>query len=112
MSVQWTNFFYYGDKLTDKNTSENIRREDILSGSLYKLIVKLSLPIMLSNLVQTVYSLTDMYFVSTIGDGQVAAVGFVWPMIFLYMAPWIGCSFGLKGDYITKNWRGRHARGN
>ncbi len=77
-------------------TKEQQRRTEILTGSLYKLIVKLSLPIMLSNLIQTVYSLTDMYFVSTIGDDQVAAVGFVWPMIFLYMALGLGVALGAR----------------
>lgn len=51
---------------------------------------------MLSNLIQTVYSLTDTYFVSRIGDDQVAAVGFVWPIIFLYMSLGIGLTLGAK----------------
>jgi putative MATE family efflux protein len=76
---------------------EQKRRQDILTGGLYKLIIKLSLPLMLSNLIQTVYSLTDTYFVSMIGDEPVAAVGFVWPMIFMYMALGLGVSLGARG---------------
>ena len=67
-----------------------------MTGGLYRLIIKLSLPIMLSNLIHTVYSLTDTYFVSIIGDDQVAAVGFVWPMIFMYMALGLGVAMGSR----------------
>ncbi|MCK5128369.1 MAG: MATE family efflux transporter [Clostridiales bacterium] len=80
--------------MTKSISKEDKRRDFILGGNLYKIIIKLALPIMLSNLIQTVYSLTDTYFVSTIGDNQVAAVGFVWPMIFLYMALGMGISIG------------------
>jgi len=89
-------FFLVGNVLKDKKITENQRRNEILSGGLYKLIVKLSLPIMLSNLVHTIYSLTDTYFVSKIGDNQVAAIGFVWPMIFLYMALGLGLALGAR----------------
>lgn len=61
---------------------------------------------MLSNLIQTVYSLTDTYFVSRIGDNQVAAIGFVWPIIFLYMALGMGLSLGalaIISQYIGAN---------
>ena len=80
-----------------KKTSQETRRQEILSGGLYKLILKLSLPIMLSNLIQTVYSLTDTYFVSKIGDDPIAAIGLVWPMIFLYMALGLGIALGARG---------------
>ena len=83
--------------MKENTTIEQKRRQDILSGGLYKLIIKLSLPIMLSNLIQTIYSLTDTYFVSMIGDEPVAAVGFVWPMIFMYMALGLGVSLGARG---------------
>ncbi|MCK5128367.1 MAG: hypothetical protein KAQ68_00835 [Clostridiales bacterium] len=54
--------------MTNIKSKEENRRDFILNGNLYKIILKLSLPIMLSNLIQTVYSLTDTYFVSRIGD--------------------------------------------
>ena len=90
-------FFLAGKILEEKTTIEQKRRQDILTGGLYSLIIKLSLPLMLSNLIQTVYSLTDTYFVSMIGDEQVAAVGFVWPMVFMYMALGLGVSLGARG---------------
>ncbi len=79
-----------------KNT-ETVKSNKLLEGGLYKLIIKLSLPIMFSNLIQTVYSLTDTYFVSMIGDDPVAAVGFVWPVIFMYMALGLGIALGARG---------------
>ncbi len=84
--------------IIEQNVEYNIKkRNEVLEGGLYKLIVKLSLPIMLSNLIQTVYSLTDTYFVSLIGDDPVAAVGFVWPVIFMYMALGLGVALGARG---------------
>ncbi len=79
-----------------ENNSIEKNRDLILNGNLYKLVIKLSLPLMLSNLIQTVYSLTDTYFVSKIGDNQVAAIGFVWPIVFLYMALGLGLTMGAK----------------
>ena len=57
------------------------KREMILGGDMRKVIIKLALPLMLSNLIQTVYSITDTYFVSGLGDTEVAAIGFVWNLV-------------------------------
>jgi len=77
-----------------KSTAQ--RRDFILNGNLYKVIIKLSLPLIAANLMQTVYSLTDTYFVSQIGDTPVTAVGIVWPIIFFLMAVGMGISTGAK----------------
>lgn len=62
------------------NTSKN---QLILSGSLTRAILTLALPIMLNNLIGTFYNLGDAYWVSRIGDIEVAAINFVWPVTFL-----------------------------
>lgn len=72
------------------------QRNFILNGNLYKVIIKLSLPLMAANLMQTIYNLTDTYFVSRIGDITVTAVGTVWPIIFFMMAIGMGVSMGAK----------------
>jgi len=47
---------------------------------------------MLANAIQTVYQVVDTYWVSKLADGDVAvaAVNFVWPMVFVTMAFGIG----------------------
>ena len=59
------------------------RRDFILNGNMAKVILTLSLPIMLNNLIQTIYNLTDTFFVSRLGTSQLAAMQFTWPLIFL-----------------------------
>ncbi len=57
-------------------------RKLILEGSLVRAILTLAIPIMLNNLIQSLYNLGDAFWVSRIGDVQVAAVNFVWPISF------------------------------
>ncbi len=58
------------------------RKELILNGNMYKVIITLSLPIMLNNFIQTLYNLADAMWVSKLGSVQFAATSFVWPVIF------------------------------
>ena len=66
------------------------RKNLILEGSMYKVILTLAAPIMLSNLIQTLYSLVDGIWVSKLGSVQFAAISFVWPVIFLFISIGIG----------------------
>lgn len=68
----------------------NHKREMILTGSMSKTIIQLSLPIMFNNFIQTIYNLTDTFWVSKIGDTEVAAITLVWPLIFFIMSLAIG----------------------
>lgn len=68
----------------------NQKREMILTGSMSKTIIQLSLPIMFNNFIQTIYNLTDTFWVSKIGDTEVAAMTLVWPLINFIMSLAIG----------------------
>lgn len=71
-----------------------------------KVILTLSLPIMFNNFVQTIYNLTDTYWVSKLGSTEVAAMTLVWPVIFLMMSLGIGVSIAgtaLISQYIGSN---------
>ncbi|MEX1376087.1 MAG: MATE family efflux transporter [Eubacteriales bacterium] len=70
------------------------KRGMILKGNLYKVIITLSLPIMLSNLIQTFYNLADSYFVSRMGEIELNAVGVVWPFVFAMIGLGRGLSLG------------------
>lgn len=66
-------------------------------------VLTLSAPLMLNNLIQTVYNLTDTYWVSRLGDISVAAVTLVWPVIFFMISLGIGLSVAgtaLVSQYI------------
>jgi len=69
------------------------KREMILTGSIFKSIASLSIPLMLGNLIQTLYSLADAYWVGNkIGYQAFAAIGYVWPITFIFLAFSIGLS--------------------
>lgn len=70
------------------------KSEIILKGPILKAILTLSIPIMVSNLIQTIYNLTDSYFVSKLGTSQMAAMQVTFPIIFLLISLGAGLSVG------------------
>lgn len=62
------------------------KRELIINGHLTKAIILLSLPLMLNNFIQTIYNITDTYFVGKLGTTSIAAIQFVWPLTFLMLS--------------------------
>lgn len=69
------------------------KRKEILEGNLFKTILSLALPIMLTNFVQTLYDLTDSYYIGKLGGIQVAAISFVWPVTYLIIS--LGTGIGV-----------------
>ena len=59
---------------------------DILLGDPQKAVIKLSIPIIVAMSVQTIYSLTDTFWVSWLGADALAAVGFAFPFFVIQMA--------------------------
>lgn len=80
------------------------RKNLILQGSMYKVIITLAAPIMLSNLIQTLYSLIDGIWVSKLGSIQFAAISFVWPVMFLFIS--IGIGLFIAGTSILSQFIG------
>lgn len=80
------------------------RKDLILHGSMYKVIITLAAPIMLSNLIQTLYSLIDGIWVSKLGSIQFAAISFVWPVMFLFIS--IGIGLFIAGTSILSQFIG------
>ncbi len=58
-------------------------------------IIKLSIPVIVANLIQTVYNLVDAIWVSGLGADALAAVGFFFPFFFMSLA--IGLGLGVGG---------------
>ncbi|MCR2044168.1 MATE family efflux transporter [Anaerosalibacter massiliensis] len=71
---------------------EDKRKDLILGGELYKVIITLSLPIMVNNLIQTLYNVVDGMWVSKLGSVQFASTSFVWPVLYLFISIGIGLS--------------------
>lgn len=86
---------------------ENIKNRDrILKGNIRKTLISLALPVVLANAIQTVYQLVDTYWVSKLADGDisVAAVSFVWPMVFVTMA--FGIGINIAGTSMISQYIG------
>lgn len=69
-------------------------RNFITQGSLNKVILTISVPLMLNNLVRTLYNLTDGLFVARISAEDFAATAFVWPLNFLFISVGMGIGIG------------------
>ncbi len=59
---------------------------NILLGDSRKAVVKLSIPTIVSMSVQTIYSLTDTFWVSGLGADTLVEVGFAFPFYVIQMA--------------------------
>ena len=68
------------------------KREMILNGNMYRTIFALSIPIMINNLIQTIYSLVDGIYVSRISSVHFAATAFVFPVVFFFISFGMGLS--------------------
>ncbi len=82
------------------------KRELILYGPMLQVIIRLSGPVMLTNFIQTLYNLVDTYFVGWLGTAEIAAVQFVWPIIFLMMS--IGMGLSLAATSLISQFTGAH----
>ena len=59
---------------------KRVSREEILYGSLWKVILGLSIPIVINSFIQSMYNLTDTYWLGTLGTGQMAGITLVSPV--------------------------------
>ena len=73
------------------------RRDLILHGDMKKTIITLATPIVLNNIIQTLYNLVDSYWVAGIGEISFAATGFIWPVMFLFISIGMGLSIASTG---------------
>ncbi|MCK4261230.1 MAG: MATE family efflux transporter [Halanaerobiales bacterium] len=82
-----------------------LQKQDlILKGNMKKVIITLSLPIMLSNLIQTIYNLTDTFWVGRLGANEVASIVLIWPVIFFFMS--FGAGVNIAGTALISQYIG------
>ncbi len=73
------------------------------SPGLLSKIWKLAIPIMVGNLLQSLYNLVDAYFLGKLGPNQLAAPGIVFPIIFFLIV--FAGAFGMAGTtLISQSW--------
>ncbi|MDD2339016.1 MAG: hypothetical protein PHG79_01815 [Methanosarcina sp.] len=69
-----------------RNSYKTTEGVNILLGDPRKAVVKLSIPVIVALSVQTVYSLTDTFWVAGLGADAQDAVGFSFPFFLIQMA--------------------------
>ncbi len=74
------------------NSSVNVKQ--ILSENLRVVLLRLSVPVMVSSLLQTLYNITDTFWVSKLGSYAIASVTISFPIVFFMIALAIGVSVG------------------
>lgn len=66
------------------------KRELLLTAPVHTTVLRISIPIILANLLQTAYSFIDLFWVGRLGTSAVAALGSGFPFLFLLMSIAIG----------------------
>ncbi len=82
----------------------NPRQTLFLEGPIGKALLKLSIPIILGNLLQAGYQLTDAFWVGRLGAAAVAAVSISFPVTFLVIS--LGSGLAMAGATLSAQYMG------
>jgi len=84
-----------------------MRKENnnLTEGSILKSLITLSVPIILANVLQTAYQLTDTFWVGRLGINAVAAVSISFPIIFLIVS--LGGGLAMAGTILVAQYKGK-----
>ncbi len=80
------------------------RRELFLRGPIVRALLTLAVPIILGNVLQSGYQLTDAFWVGRLGASAVAAVSVSFPVTFLVIA--LGSGLAMAGATLTSQYMG------
>jgi len=64
----------------------NVDRDEILKGSIYRTLLRLGIPLAVSEMVQVLYDLANVYWLGKVGKDAVAAPSASWPIISVFIA--------------------------
>ena len=76
----------------------------LTEGSIIKALVKLSIPLILTNILQTAYNLTDTFWVGRLGSVPVAAVSLAFPIVFIIVS--LGSGMAIAGSILVAKRQG------
>jgi len=80
------------------------RQSVILTGSIPRAMLQLAIPIILANILQTGYQLTDAFWVGRLGASAVAAISVSFPVTFLVIA--LGSGLAMAGATLSSQYMG------
>lgn len=79
-------------------------RNSILNGNIIRTAMILGWPVMLSNVFETVYNLTDAFWLAKLGSEAVAAPSISWPIMFLFIS--LSAGLGIAGISLVSQYTG------
>ena len=89
-----------------KNQELNKKRHELYTkGPILKTMFVLVMPIIVGNLLQTAYQITDTFWVGSLGKEAVAAVSICFPVIFLIIT--LSGGIGLAGGVLVSQHKGK-----
>lgn len=84
------------------------RQNRFLEGPINKALISLAVPIILTNILQSAYQLTDAFWVGRLGASEVAAVSVSMPVTFLVIA--LGSGLAMAGATLSAQYMGAGRR--
>ena len=82
-----------------------MQQPSLTEGSIVKALVRLSIPIVLSSVLQTMYQIIDTFWVGRLSADAVAAVSLTFPINFLLIA--LGGGLPIAGTVLIAQYKGR-----
>lgn len=79
-------------------------KKNFTEGPIVRALLDLSIPIVLTNILQSAYQLTDMFWVGRINETAVAAVSLSYPLLFLLTS--LGAGFAVAGTVLVAQFSG------
>ena len=89
---------------------KNIKRAQLIEGSIAKLLFNLTLPMLLGMLGMTAFNLTDTYFVGQLGTLELAAMSFTFPVVMIVSSLAHGLGMGVSAVVSRAIGEGNHKK--
>lgn len=80
------------------------KQKDLTTGSIFKSLVSLAWPIIMANILHTMYQLIDTFWLGRLGANAVASVSLSFPILFLVLS--LGGGLTLAGTVIVAQHKG------
>ena len=93
--------------MTEQITYKENKTDFITHGDISKVIMKLSIPLMISNLIKTFYGIVDGVYVAQLSAEDYAATAFIWPLQYLFIAFGLGISIAATSMMSQKLGAGK-----
>lgn len=84
-----------------------LKRELIVNGNLFKVILVLSLPLVLKNVIQAFYQIIDTFFSDNIGENGLSAISFITPIMGFVLA--IGAAISVAVTAMVARYLGKQS---